>query len=121
MANKKPTEPKERAAVGRERKLALALVAMRDAISDHEPSFNMSEGLIKADNEAASLLKELGHADLESISARVTRLNAMLKSATEAGDWDEVARLGGELSRAQKGLPPTKPKGEKGKAAGGEV
>jgi hypothetical protein len=113
MAKTANTESKERAAVGRERRLALALVAIRDAINDHEPSFGMDENLIKADNEARALLDELGYGDLVGIRRRVDGLNAQLRAAVDAGDGNTIAALGLELARAKAGLPPSKPKGGK--------
>lgn len=107
---KKTTETRTKAAVGRERKLALTLVALRDAIEGHEPAFEMDPALVKADNEARTILTELGYSDLESIPKRVARLNDALKQAVEAGDGKLIAQLGLELDRAKQGLPPSKPK-----------
>ena len=107
---KKKTETKERAAVGRERKLALALTALLDSEGNDDHSDHI--------DPARLLLKELGYGDLISIPRRVAALNTQLKAATDATNWGEVARLGGELARAQAGLPPSKPKVAKGKNGG---
>lgn len=98
-----PKTKKERAAVSKERRLALALVALRDAIADSEPEFMMREALIAADNGAADVLKELGYSNLEGIPRQVAALTAELKSATEAGEWAKVASLGRRLDRVRVG------------------
>lgn len=100
MGKKKSTETaRTKAAVGRERRLALALRAVLDQ------QVHDGEGLT-AEAAATTLLDELGYSDLESIPKRVARLNAQLKAAVEAGDGATIAALGLELERANKGLPP---------------
>lgn len=93
---KKATETRTKAAVGRERRLALALRAVLDQqVPDNEN--------LTAEANAIALLDELGYSDLESIPKRVAALNAQLKSAVEAGDGATIAALGKELQRAQTG------------------
>jgi hypothetical protein len=106
---KAAAETKERATVSRERKLALALRGMLDGIEDQEPPFEMSNGLVAAENQAQALLKELGYSDLEGIPRRVAKLNEALKVAVENGDGAEISRLGTELTRAKEGKPPKTP------------
>ena len=115
MATKKKTTETARvkAAVGRERRLALALRAVLDAAADSGTmgQEDNAEGLlVKAEEDASKLLTELGYTDLESIPRRLTRLNDALKQAMEAGDGKLIAQLGEELDRAQRGLPPSKAK-----------
>lgn len=100
MVKKKATETaRTKAAVGRERRLALALRAVLDQT-------DAPDGTGSAFEDANNLLSELGYGDLESIPKRVAALNAQLKSAVEAGDGATIAALGLELERANKGLPP---------------
>lgn len=109
-------ETKERAAVGRERTLALTLRALMDAVI---PAEGYPEHVQEAVNDAVGVLSDLGYADLESIPTRVNRLNEQLKAALERADAGTISHLGEELLRAQLGKPPSKPKGEKVAAVGG--
>ncbi len=95
MATKKRVENKERAAVGRERRLALALVAFMDADTDNEQD--------AATGEAKALLDELGYNDIESTAKRLKRLEADLSTAIELKDYAHVAELGRELEKAKAG------------------
>jgi hypothetical protein len=109
--NKKKTEPRERASVSRERRLALALRAVLDAwstvgINDDVLKEVERTAVEEAETAANELLNEFGYSKLESIPARLQRLNVELKVAVEAGDGDEIARLGKELSRAKAGKEP---------------
>jgi hypothetical protein len=114
MAKKKAAESKERASVSRERKIALALVAVLDQ-NVHDST---EAGTAEAD--ARAVLKELGYASLESIPHRVAQLNDALKAALENGNGKRIAELGLELERAKAGKPPLVVKAEKVKAATGE-
>ena len=106
MAKKKATETRTKAAVGRERKLALALRALLDSLENRIVGGEAESEVTDAEQGAIALLTELGYKDLESIPKRVAALNAQLKSAVEAGDGATIAALGLELERANKGLPP---------------
>lgn len=97
------TETRTKAAVGRERRLALALRAVLDENDTDNP-------LSKGEEAAQALLTELGYGDLESVTTRVTRLNDALKVAVEAGDGKLISELGLALERAKAGLPPAKAK-----------
>ena len=106
---KKSTEARTKAAVGRERRLALALRAVLDAAADTgamEQVDNAEGVLMRVEEDAIKLLVELGYSDLESIPTRVARLNDALKQAMDSGDGKLIAQLGEELDRAQRGLPP---------------
>lgn len=92
------TEKKERASIGRERKLALALRAVLDA----HASLSESEG-VQADTDADTLLTELGYGTLEGIPKRVARLEAELATALESKNYTRVSELGKELERAREG------------------
>ena len=116
MTKKQPTEPKERAAVGRERRLALALRAVLDAAAPYTAApfaNNENDDLERAAHDAIGVLHDLGYKDIESIPRRVAAIEAELKAAMESGNGKEIARLGLELDRAKVGLPPTKARGEK--------
>lgn len=119
MATRKKTnETRTKAAVGRERRITLALKAVLDAAGPATfEKDNDRYAMEEAETAANELLNELGYADLESIPVRVAKLNEQLKAAVESGNGKEIARLGEELDRAQRGLPPSKVKGEKVKAA----
>lgn len=111
---KKQRETKERATVSRERRLALALRAVLDAVGrDTDVSGDVSV------TEAYNTLDGLGYKDLEGIPKQVTRLNDALKIAVENGDGKEIARLGLELERAKSGkLPRVKPQAKAKTATG---
>src|SRR5207247_69706 len=55
---------------------------------------------------ARDILKAAGYENLESIPSRKRKLDAAIKDAMAAGDWDKVGRLSAEIKRAEKGLPP---------------
>lgn len=117
---KKATETRVKAAVGRERRIVLALRALLDSLKDLplDPSADhgvaisaeMLEGVTTAEQSALTTLNELGYGELESIPSRVAKLNEQLKIAVEAGDGNTIAELGKELARAKAGLPPSKMK-----------
>jgi hypothetical protein len=104
------TEIKERAAVGRERKLALMLRALLDANKDtgDREIVGADEAQAKVEMDANALLDELGYGDLEATQSVVRRLTAELNAATEAANWGRVSQLGKELERARNGRPITK-------------
>jgi hypothetical protein len=112
MAKKKAATNKERASVSRERRLALALRALLDAIEDGGDAW-----LPSTRQDAVTLLNGLGYSTLEGIPRRVTKLNEQLTAAVAASDGKEIARLGLELQRAQEGKPPVVVKTEKAKTA----
>lgn len=96
MAKAKKVETKERAAVGRERRLALALAAVADEAAEK----NVALESVQAANE---LLSEMGYGQLESIQKRLNRINEELTAAVAAGDGAKIAELGKELQKAQSG------------------
>lgn len=118
---KKTTETRVKAAVGRERKLALELRALLDSLEhaairsalkgdDDEANTATQNSVSDAEQSALTTLNELGYSELESIPKRVTVLNEQLRIAVASGNGKEIARLGEELDRTQKGLPPSKVK-----------
>jgi hypothetical protein len=108
MANKKKVTTKERASVGRELKLALALRALMDSLTDAKIDDPSEGGVTMAEQDAAAVLNDLGYSTLEGIPRRIARLNEQLKAAVEAGDGATIAALGLELVRAKEGKPPSK-------------
>lgn len=103
MARKKSTEStekKERASVGRERRLALALAAMRDAADDNAV-------IPEAAKSADELLNQLGYQGLVSIPKRVAVLEAELATALESKNYTRVSELGLELEKARLGKSST--------------
>lgn len=113
MTNKKKsTEPKERAIISRERRLALALRALLDSLDGKDGEIAVDgkgrEHVIMAEKVAEALLADLGYKGLESIPRRVTCLNESLKQALESGDGKLISELGLALERAKAGLPPAK-------------
>lgn len=84
---------KERAAVGRERRLALALRALMDGGDD------TGNALV----EAEALLVEFGYGGLKSIPAQLSELNQQLQTAVEAGDFATVSEVSAEMARVQAG------------------
>lgn len=94
---KKKTEANGRAAVSKERRLALALVAVIDELGDK----NVES--LDAVADANSVLFALGYDGLQGIPKQVAALTAELKAATEAGEWAKVAVLGEQLKRVQSG------------------
>lgn len=108
------TEPKERAAISKERRLALTLRAVLDAWKDIDPpdtaTENSKAAIEEAEMSANELLNELGYSTLESIPSAIKRLTAELAAVTEAGDWKRVSEIGQQLDRAKAGLPPVKVK-----------
>jgi len=108
---KSKTQPKPRATVSKERRLALSLCAILDAFSGTETATTPDQ--MESLEAGHSLLAELGYGDLESIPRRVATLTSLLQDAMAAGNGKEIARLGEELDRAQKGLAPSKVKAEK--------
>lgn len=109
---KKSKKTKERASTSRERRLALALRAVLDALQpqDGETVEIKTEGTIEAMQAAVTTLNDLGYESLVGIPKRVAALNAELKTATESQDWAKVASLGAELVKAQAGKSTPAPK-----------
>lgn len=106
------TTTRTKAAVGRERRLALALRELLDATNGNIGSDGdaQADAVVDAQSCAATLLKEFGYSELESISRRVNTLEAQLTAASLDKDYAKVADLGKLLQRAQLGLPPAKAK-----------
>ena len=96
---------KKRKSPSVERQIALALVAVIDAaLTPPDP-----EGINLLDiaiTDAQAILKTHGYEDLESIPARTQRLKAEIDMALKSEDFDALTRLGQEMKRAKKGLPP---------------
>lgn len=84
-----------------ERQIALALVAVLDGIPDETIS-TLSGPVI----EARKVLKACGYEDLESIPIRVARIEGQIEEALKTKNYDALPRLGQEMKRAEKGLPP---------------
>ena len=103
MAKAKAKESKERAAVGRERRLALALAAVMDAYSEIPSPEEHRDAVEEAETSATELLNELGYNGIESIPRRLARLEAELATALESKDYAKVAELGAELEKAKAG------------------
>jgi hypothetical protein len=100
MATKKKAETtKERATVSRERRLALALVAVLDYRIDNPGETGDSNSEVAA----RDLLAEMGYGDLEGIPRRVAAVTEQLTAAIAAGDGKLIAQLGLELERAKAG------------------
>lgn len=108
---------KERASVSRERRIALALVALLDAIDDtvDNPDAKGDEVTVAKD-AAAKTLEDLGYESLEGIPRRLRKLNEQLTAAVAAGDGATIARIGAEMVKVQAGKEPVAAKA----AAGGE-
>lgn len=96
------TEKKERAIVSRERRLALALVAILDA-NRGIGSAGGEELQAKTEAEASELLFELGYGSLKSIHTQVAILEEELADAIRAKDYPHVSELGKELEKARLG------------------
>lgn len=101
--------------VSGERMIALALV---EVIEGHQAVISGTEGASSkfqsALDNAKKVLSDHGYEGLESISSRVSKLETEIAAAVKARDGKEIARLGAELNRAERGLPPiTKAKAEK--------
>lgn len=91
--------------VSRERAIALALVDVIENYGDLSQAA-VCEALDEAITNAKSILETHGFKGLESISSRVAKLETAINNAVIARDGKEIARLGAELNRAQRGLPP---------------
>lgn len=90
--------------VSRERTIALALV---EVIENYQ-TFEAGSGdeMDNAITSAKSILDSHGYKGLESISSRVAKLETAINAAVVDRNGKEIARLGAELNRAQRGLPP---------------
>ena len=92
---------KERAAVGRERRLALALVGLMDAYDPNNE--HTVDECAAAVGVAQTLLNDLGYDNLESTAKTLARINEHIKDAVTSGDGVRLAELGKELQKAQAG------------------
>jgi hypothetical protein len=102
MGKKKTTETvATRASVSRERRLALALRAVLDALADVHIEDNVA--ILLEEQAAVAILNDLGYSTLIGIPKRIKTLNEQLTTAVAAGDGKEIARLGLELERAKAG------------------
>lgn len=108
------TTTKERAAVSKERRLALALKAVMDAFAETETATTPDQ--MDSLESADKLLAELGYDGIEAIPTAIKRLTAELTAATTAGEWSKVSEIGQQLERVKVGLPPTKVKEADAKA-----
>lgn len=88
-------EKKERAAVGRERRLALVLRAVLDEWDEGRES--------ESSVAAVTVLSDLGYGSLQSIPTLVLRLEAELAQAVESKNYTRVSELGKELEKAREG------------------
>lgn len=95
MVKKAAAEVKERAAVSRERRLALALRALLDAIENEDTP--------GAGSEAIDLLDELGYGNIVGIPRMLKELNEKLGAAVSSQDYASVARIGAEMDRIKAG------------------
>lgn len=103
MAKAKAKETKERAAVGKERRLALALVGLMDAYAEVPTPDESRDAIEEAETAANELLNELGYSGIESTTKRIARINEELTAAFQAGDGKRIAELGNELEKAKAG------------------
>ena len=103
------TNGKKRTVPSVERQLALALVAVLEAVETDERLATPPQNTDSIDNpvfNARAILKTHGYDDLESIPTRVKRIEAEIAEALTAQDGAKLAQLGAALDRAKKGLPP---------------
>lgn len=94
---------KKRQSPSVERQLALALVAVLEAI--RRPSSDESL-LTNAVDAAQAILEANGYSKLESIPTRVARIQGEIEKALETKNYDALPRLGQEMKRAEAGKPP---------------
>lgn len=95
---------KERASVSRERRLALALRAVLDAIQPLPiDDIEIRSGVDTAVESAATVLNDLNYGSLVGIPRRLKELNEELKAATDAGDGATIARIGAEMVKVKAG------------------
>lgn len=105
MGSKKNGKKKgERATVSRERRLALAIAAIRDELDDK----NIES--VEAVVDANTVMFELGYDGLMGVPKRIALLNAELKAAVDAGDGKEISRLGLLIDRVKAGKDVETPK-----------
>lgn len=118
-------EKKKRRELSGERAIALALVEVIELVLKED---ELPEAVRQSVDSAWEVLKAHGYSGLESISSRVAKLETALHAAIEKRDGKEIARLGAELNRAQRGLSPIgkvvpavkKPRKPREKKANGE-
>lgn len=102
MASKKvKTETTPRAAISRERRLALALRAVLDTFDG--PLLDRDGSHDEVVDWAEAELDALGYGSLIGIPKRMAELNDQLKAALEAEDGKRIAELGLEMQRVQAG------------------
>jgi hypothetical protein len=109
----------ERATVSRERRLALALRGLLDALEEVSigTDGNRPVAVVEAEAEAAKALDLLGYNLLEGLPKRITALNEQLNKAIADNNGKEISRLGLELQRAVDGKSPLPQKKAKTEAA----
>lgn len=109
VAKKNGKKKSERATVSRERRLALALRALLDALETVSigADGNRPEEIVDAEVAAGNVLDDLQYGSLVGIPKRLKELNEQLKAAVDAGDGKEISRLGLEIERAKAGKEPT--------------
>lgn len=112
MTTKTTKKKSPRRQLSGERTLALELVEL---IESCQTGDNVK--ITAATGKANDTLKALGYDGLESIASRVAKVEAQLQAAIKGLDGKEVARLGAELSRAQRGLSPITKASPKANAA----
>lgn len=106
MGKKNGKKKSERASVSRERRLALALRAVLDALEHVE--LTAAEGMTldaisDARQEGAQTLIDLGFGTLVGIPKRLKELDEALATAVENKDGKEIARIGAEMVKVQAG------------------
>lgn len=94
---------KKKRDVSRERTIALALVEVIELVSTDD---ELPEAVRESINSAKSILETHGYKGLESIASRVAKLETAINAAVVVRNGKEIARLGAELNRAQRGLSP---------------
>ncbi len=100
-----------RAAISRERQLALALRAMLESTVSAQTATEGTEvaakaALIDAGKAAETLLSDLGYGTLIGLPRQLADLENQLRIATVDKDYAAVTRLGRELERVKSGKPP---------------
>lgn len=110
MAKKNGKKKSERATVSRERRLALALRALLDSLTDVSVGVEQQAEVTEAEQNAISVLDELQYGSLVGIPKRLKELNEQLKAAVDAGDGATIARIGAEMVKVQAGRETSPPK-----------
>jgi len=97
---------KKRQSPSVERQLALAPVAVIEAAKELNGNDDRQINVRVACAKGQDLLNANSYGALQSIESRVIRIKAEIDTALEAEDFDALARLGKEMKRDKKGLPP---------------